>query len=188
MKRIMANELDTKIRIFGVANDSIVDGPGLRYSVYTQGCSHHCPGCHNEGSWEFDGGTETTVGALIADIEHNKLIRDVTLSGGDPFDQPEPVAILAQELKSKGYGLWAYSGYSLEELTERAKNDNSVKAILDTIDVLVDGRFERDKRSLSLQWKGSSNQRVIDMAKTRKEGVVCLYSTQVINDEIPPNW
>lgn len=184
----MNNKLDTKIKLFGVANDSIVDGPGLRYSIYTQGCSHHCPGCHNMGSWDFDAGTNSTVGSILEDIEKNKLIKDVTLSGGDPFDQAGPVAILASELKARGYGLWAYSGYTFEQLSEKARHDADIKTILDKIDVLVDGRFEQDKKSLSLHWMGSSNQRVIDMVKTRREGVICLYSTQVENDEIPPNW
>ena len=188
MNNTMTNKLDTKIRLFGVANDSIVDGPGLRYSIYTQGCSHHCEGCHNMGSWAFGGGSITTVGAIIDDIESNKLIRDVTLSGGDPFDQAGPGAALASELKSRGYGLWAYSGYTLEQLQDRARDDKDIRTILEAIDVLVDGRFELDKCSLSLKWMGSSNQRVIDMVKTRREGVVCLYSSQVESDEIPPNW
>lgn len=180
--------LDTKIRLFGVANDSIVDGPGLRYSVYTQGCSHHCKGCHNAESWAFEGGTETTIGALIDDIAQNKLIHDVTLSGGDPFEQAGPVAVLATELKKRGYGLWAYSGYTLEELTEKAKSDEDIKTILETIDVLVDGRFEEDKRSLDLKWKGSSNQRVINMNATRNSADIVLYQEFEIPTEIPPNW
>ena len=184
----MQNELDTKIRLFGVANDSIVDGPGLRYAIYTQGCSHHCEGCHNKESWAFSGGTVTTVGAILDDIASNKGVKDVTLSGGDPFEQAQPVAILARELKRKGYGLWAYSGYTLEELQEKSDADADVKTILDSIDVLVDGKFDKSKKSLELKWKGSSNQRVIDMRKTSYSNEIVLFQEVEIPTEIPPNW
>ena len=184
----MADLLDTKIKIFGVADDSIVDGPGLRYCIYTQGCSHHCAGCHNPGSWDFDAGVEKTIKEVIGDIEKNKLIRDVTLSGGDPFDQPHAVSILASELKKRGFGLWAYSGYTYEELLKKSEEDKDIKTILDVIDVLVDGPFIKSQKSLLLTWRGSSNQRIIDMNKTRETGLICLYSTRVESSEIPPNW
>lgn len=179
---------DVEIRIFGVANDSIVDGPGLRYSIYTQGCTHHCKGCHNEKSWDFNGGKTTTVGALIDDVMKNKLINNVTISGGDPFDQARPVAALVRELISHGYKIWAYSGYTFEELSDKAKSDCDVKTILDNIEVLVDGPFELEKKSLSLKWRGSSNQRVIDMVKTNKTGQTVLFKEQETIDKIPPNW
>lgn len=177
-----------QIRLFGVANDSIVDGPGLRYSVYVQGCSHRCPGCHNPESWDFDGGQITTVDAIIKDIISNKLVNDVTLSGGDPFDQVAPVAELASELKKRGYGIWTYSGYTYEQLLTRAKNEKDVQTILDCSDVLVDGLFIESKKSLELKWKGSSNQRVIDMNKTRQEGKIVLFEEKQEIDSIPPNW
>lgn len=179
---------ENEIRLFGVANDSIVDGPGLRYSVYVQGCSHHCPGCHNPESWAFEGGTVTTIEALVKDIQQNQLIHDVTLSGGDPFDQAGPVAKLATRLKELGYRLWSYSGYLYEDLCERAKTDADIKTILDSIDVLVDGEFKKDLKSLDLKWKGSSNQRVIDMNKTREQGKIVLYKEFDFDYEIPPNW
>lgn len=182
------NDAEQKIRLFGVANDSIVDGPGLRYAVYTQGCSHHCAGCHNPGSWSFDGGTVTTVGAIVNDIEQNKLVKDVTISGGDPFDQPGPVAALVRELKKHNYGVWAYSGYLYEELLERAKTEPDVDEIFHLIDVLVDGRFVQDLKSLDLQWKGSSNQRVIDLVKTRQCGKIVLYKEVTDIFSIPENW
>lgn len=182
------NDLDFEIRIFGVANDSIVDGPGLRYSIYTQGCSHHCKGCHNRESWSFDGGQVTTIGKIIDDIKKNKLVNDVTLSGGDPFDQPKPVASLVRQLKNNGYHLWAYSGYTFDELKSKAEADADIKTILDNIDVLVDGPFEEDKKSLSLKWRGSTNQRIIDVIKTRKKGKITLYEEVEEIDKIPPNW
>lgn len=177
-----------KIRLFGVANDSIVDGPGLRYSIYTQGCSHGCPGCHNAGSWPFDGGYEADIDELIEDIESNKLINDVTLSGGDPFEQPKSVAELASKLHALHYGLWAYSGYTLEELQELAKANKNIKQILDVIDVLVDGRFIESQKSLELHWRGSSNQRVIDMKEYRDTGKIKIWEEPKIIDKIPENW
>ncbi len=180
--------LDTKIRLFGVANDSIVDGPGLRYSVYTQGCPHHCSGCHNPESWAFDAGEITTLQAIVDDIKKNRLIKDVTISGGDPFCQVEPVSILVKELKKEGYCVWIYSGWTLEELLERSADDEAIRTILELVDVLVDGRFEEDKKSLDLKWKGSKNQRVIDMNKTRKKEKVVLYEEFTFDDQIPPNW
>ena len=182
------SDLDQKIRLFGVANDSIVDGPGLRYAVYTQGCSHKCKGCQNPESWPFEGGTVTTVGALIDDIAQKELIHDVTLSGGDPFCQAGPVCALARELKKRDYGIWAYSGYTFEQLQELSETDEDIKELLNLIDVLVDGRFVEDLKSLDLKWKGSSNQRVIDMKKTRNAGKIVIYQTFVFDDKIPENW
>ena len=180
--------LETKIRLFGVANDSIVDGPGLRYSIYTQGCPHHCAGCHNPESWAFDGGEVTTVGALIDDIQKNKLIHDVTISGGDPFVQARPVSILVKELKKRDFSVWIYSGWTYEELQKKAEEDEAISEILNYVDVLVDGRFEESLKSLDLKWKGSSNQRVIDMNKTREKDRLTLWEEFSFEDEIPPNW
>ena len=180
--------LETKIRLFGVANDSIVDGPGLRYSIYTQGCPHHCAGCHNPESWAMEAGEVTTIGALVDDIQKNQLIHNVTISGGDPFVQAKSVSLLVKELKTNGYTVWIYSGWTLEELTEMAKESDSIDDILNSVDVLVDGKFIESQKSLELKWKGSSNQRVIDMVKSRKQNKIVLWQDFVFNDEIPPNW
>lgn len=112
----------THISLFGTVPDSIVDGPGLRYAVFVQGCSHACPGCHNPESQPVEGGTETALADLLADIEANGLVHDVTLSGGEPFEQPEACAALAAELKQRGYGLWSFTGYLYEDLARRAQN------------------------------------------------------------------
>ena len=122
---------NTTISLYGTVPDSIVDGPGLRYAVFVQGCSHHCPGCHNPESQPAEGGTETTLAALLADIRANGLAHDVTLSGGEPFEQPKACAALAAELKRNGYGVWSYSGYLYEDLAKRADK----------------ARAERDRRS-----------------------------------------
>ena len=111
-----APDAPTHIRLYGTVADSIVDGPGLRYAVFVQGCSHGCPGCHNPESHPAEGGTLTAIDALVADIRANGLVHDVTLSGGDPFEQPEACAEVARRLKVAGYGLWAYTGYRYEDL------------------------------------------------------------------------
>lgn len=111
----------THLSLFGTVPDSIVDGPGLRYAVFVQGCSHGCPGCHNPESQPAEGGTETALVDLLADIESNGLVHDVTLSGGEPFEQPEACAALATELKQRGYGVWSFTGYLYEDLAQRAE-------------------------------------------------------------------
>ncbi len=108
------------ISLYGTVPDSIVDGPSLRYAVFVQGCSHHCPGCHNPESQPAEGGMLTRLSDLLADIEANGLVHDVTLSGGEPFEQPEACAALAAELKRRGYGIWCYTGYLYEGLEKRA--------------------------------------------------------------------
>lgn len=110
------------IRLYGAVPDSIVDGPGLRYGVFVQGCTHHCPGCHNPESQSADGGTLTTTDAVLADIRANGLVHDVTFSGGEPFEQAAACAELAQRLKAEGYGIWSYTGYLYEDLLRTARS------------------------------------------------------------------
>ena len=178
----------TTITLYGTAPDSIVDGPGLRYAVFVQGCSHHCPGCHNPESQPREGGTVTDIDDLVADIKANRLIHDVTISGGEPFEQVEAVAELARRLKFEGYGLWAYTGYLYEELLERAKNDPELVNLLEMLDVLVDGPFIESQKSLGLLWKGSANQRVIDLKATRDSGNVVLWESSEEVFEKPASW
>lgn len=166
------------IRIAGAVNDSIVDGPGLRYTVFTQGCPHHCPGCHNPNTHAFDGGRVEDTDALIAAIRENPLLDGLTLSGGEPFCQPEACALLAEAAKARGLNVWAYTGYTLETL--RAMHDRHIDRLLNSVDVLVDGRFELAERSLDLYYCGSRNQRLIDMNKTKEQGGIILWT--------PPVW
>ncbi len=153
-----------KINLSGFVDSSIVDGPGVRFAVYTQGCSHACPGCHNEDTWNFDSNIQLTVDEIIALIEDESLTKNVTLSGGDPLFQIEGVLELACELKKRSYNIWLYTGFELEEI----QNDEEKCKILKYIDVLVDGRFEQDEKKLGLEYRGSSNQRIID-CKTLKD-------------------
>lgn len=178
----------THIRLFGTAPDSIVDGPGLRYSVFTQGCTHRCPGCHNPESQPAEGGVETPIQTVLDEIKANKLIQGVTLSGGEPFEQAEPCVVLAKACKEMGLSVWAYSGYTFEALAEMAKSNEAVAQLLAIIDVLVDGPFVEKLHSYELKWRGSRNQRLIDMAATRRAGKVVLWEPFCYVPSKPSNW
>ena len=183
----LTNALDT-INLYGTAPDSIVDGPGLRYAVFVQGCAHRCPGCHNPESQPAVGGTPTAISDVLADIRANKLITGVTLSGGEPFEQPAACATLARALKADGYNLWVYSGYLYEQLLARAEAEPAVAELLAIIDVLVDGPFVEGRKSYALKWRGSDNQRLIDVPRSQAEGRVVLWSNESYVPEKPPSW
>ena len=159
-----------KIRLYGVVRDSIVDGPGLRTAVFVQGCSPHCPGCHNPASHDPAAGYEADTEDILAAMAANPLCTGLTLSGGEPFEQPGPCLELARGARALGKNVWAYSGYTLEEL--RAMENEDVRALLDELDVLVDGPFLLDRRSLDLKFRGSANQRLIDMKKSALGAIV----------------
>lgn len=159
-----------KIRYSDLIFDSIVDGPSLRTVLFTQGCSHHCPGCHNMKTWSTEGGELVEVNELIEKILAQRS-RALTFSGGEPFEQPAQCTLIAKELKKHQFNLWAYSGYTYEQIL----SDPSKLELLQHIDVLVDGRFELAKKSLTLQFKGSSNQRIIDVQKSLKHNEIVLY-------------
>lgn len=149
----------TCVRIAGKVEESIVDGPGLRYVLFTQGCPHHCPGCHNPGTHDVSGGVDVSLDEILRDIRKNPITRGVTFSGGEPFLQSAALAPLAAELKRLGYHLMAYTGYLMEALLTRPRH----AAFLASLDVVVDGPFVLAQRSLDLPFRGSSNQRFIDV-------------------------
>ncbi len=161
------------MRIAGTVQDSIVDGPGFRFTVFTQGCSHHCPGCHNPQTHDPSGGTEHTVEELLERMRSNPLTDGLTLSGGEPFEQPEDCLLLAQGAHESGLNVWSYTGYLFEFL--RDQGTEAQKVLLREVDVLVDGPFLLDQRTLSLPWRGSRNQRVIDVPKSLENGDVVLF-------------
>lgn len=164
-------------RIAGIVDDSIVDGPGLRTTVFFQGCVHHCPGCHNPDTHAFDGGYETTVEAVYQHIKEQRLSHAVTFSGGDPFNQPLALSSLVERLKEEGYHICIYTGYVYEHL----KQDQLAASILKHADLLVDGPFLEANKSLELKFRGSTNQRIIDLRKMR------FYETMYPDyDEIIP--
>ena len=165
-----------KLRIAGTVNDSIVDGPGIRYTIFTQGCPHHCPGCHNPQTHDFAGGQDADVEKILEEIFNNPILSRVTFSGGEPFCQAEALLPIAEAIKKKGKHLMIYTGYLLEHLQ---KMENAgVQRLLELADVIVDGPFILAEKNLTLSYRGSENQRVIDMVKTRKSGEVVLYRSE----------
>lgn len=164
------------LRICGIEPESIVDGPGFRYVVFVQGCPHRCPGCHNPESHDFEAGFDMTVDEIWEEFQSNPHLAGVTLSGGEPFCQAGGLLELARRVKAAGKSVMSYSGWTLEEL--RAKKDPVVDELLDLLDILVDGRYIEAERNLTLVYRGSENQRVIDMAKTRENGEVVLYKSE----------
>lgn len=166
-----------EIRIAGTVEDSIVDGPGLRFVVFTQGCPHHCDGCHNPETHDFAGGKVTTTDTLFEQCMENPLCSGVTFSGGEPFCQAEALYELGSRFKSAGKHLMCYSGWTFEELLAKAQREEFVGKLLSIADVLVDGKFDISKRSLSLQYRGSSNQRLINVQESLKTGTTVVYDS-----------
>jgi len=166
------------LRLAGVIRESIVDGPGLRFTVFAQGCPHHCEGCHNTGTHDFDGGTVTEIQTILREIDKNPLLSGVTFSGGEPFCQAEGFYELAREIKERGLHIVTFSGYSYEELQALAgaqsPEGEAIQNLLDLTDLLIDGRFELALRDLTLCFRGSQNQRMIDMNRTREMGKIVL--------------
>lgn len=154
------------IQVAGTVSESIVDGPGLRYALFVQGCPHHCPGCHNPQSHDPQGGKTRAVEELVAEILGNPLISGLTLTGGEPFAQAKALLPIAEAVRGKGLHLAAYSGYSFQELVALGEQKPAVKALLALCHVLVDGRFLLEERTLSLRFRGSSNQRCLSVPKS----------------------
>ena len=169
---------DTLLRIADTIQDSIVDGPGFRFVVFTQGCLRHCPECHNPHTWDPAGGKEVTVDSLYKTLSANPLTDGLTLSGGEPYLQAAACAELAQKAKAGGFNVWCYSGYTFEEILETSKTDSGFKALIEATDVLIDGMFLIEEKSLTLKWSGSQNQRVIDVRKSLESGEVVLHANR----------
>lgn len=162
-----------RISLSGITGDSIVDGPGLRLTIFTQGCLHHCPGCHNPQTHDPEGGSWADTEDILAAAAENPLLDGITLSGGDPFLQPVPCLALAEGAHKIGLNVWTYTGYTWEALLE--ENDAEKLALLKETDVLVDGPFLLAERSLELRFCGSRNQRLIDVKKSLAEDKVVLW-------------
>ena len=155
------------LRIAGFADDSIVDGPGIRFTVFCQGCPHHCPGCQNPETWPMEGGTLFSPEDILRRVQSNPLVRGVTLSGGEPFAQAEDNAALAHLLHDAGYEVAAYTGYTFEQLVHGTL---AQQALLRELDVLVDGPFLLAQRSLDLLFRGSGNQRILNVPQSLQAG------------------
>ena len=152
----------------GIVSDSIVDGPGIRTTIFSQGCPHHCPGCHNPETWAFGCGTLLDTDSIVEIVRSNPLCRGVTFSGGEPFAQAEGFAELAQALKQLGYEVASYSGFTFEELLHGSQ---AQKKLLSSIDILIDGPFLQSQKSLEIAFRGSRNQRILDVPKSLAAGM-----------------
>lgn len=161
------------MRIASTIRDSIVDGPGLRLTIFTQGCPHACLGCHNPETHDPEGGKEIPVDELIALLDQNKLTEGLTLSGGDPFLQAEDCAKVAKAARERGLSVWTYTGYRYEQLLAAKRADWD--ALLFETDVLVDGPYVQAQREYGLDFRGSRNQRLIDVPSSRIAGQVVLW-------------
>lgn len=163
-----------KVRLAGnIQSDSIVDGNGIRTVVWFQGCPHHCRECHNPETWNPNGGMEIELEEVKEQLKNLKYQTGITLSGGDPFFQPIEALEIAKYAHSIGLNVWCYTGYTYEEIMA---NDDDKKKLLENVDVLVDGRFEIDKKSLACKFRGSTNQRIIDVKKSLEAGeIIKLY-------------
>ena len=163
-----------KVRLASnLQSDSIVDGDGIRTVIWFQGCKHHCKECQNPETWNFDGGMDVDIEAIKEQLKKLKYQTGITLSGGDPFFQASAAAEIAKFAHSIGLNVWTYTGFTYDEIINA--NDEKMELLKNT-DVLVDGRFEIDKKSLACKFRGSTNQRVIDVKKSLEEGgVVTIY-------------
>ncbi len=164
-----------KIKIAGIQTDSVVDGPGVRLAIYVQGCSHCCAGCHNPDTHDPAGGYDMSIDQITAVIEGSSCIDGVTISGGEPFEQAASVAALADEITKLGLDLVLYSGYTFEELLAASAVNAEIGALLRAGSLLIDGPFIIAEQDYSLPYRGSCNQRIIDLPRSMKDGNAVLY-------------
>ena len=162
---------ETRVKVAGIVNDSIVDGPGLRFALFVQGCSHHCPGCHNPQSHDPSGGQWMSAAQLWQNMQKNPLLRGVTLTGGEPFEQAAALVPLARLVRESGLELAAYSGYTFEQLSAGSTEQ---RELLSLCHVLVDGPYIESQRSLMLWFRGSRNQRILDVSASLSAGQATL--------------
>jgi len=152
--------------------DSIVDGPGLRCVIWTQGCLHNCTGCHNPKTHDFSGGFVTTTTHIIEKLHELKLQKGITFSGGDPFEQATACAEISRAAHTIGLDVWAYTGYTFEDILNSSKKETI--DFLNEINFLIDGPFVLAQKSLSLKFRGSKNQRLIDVHASLASGkIIC---------------
>jgi anaerobic ribonucleoside-triphosphate reductase activating protein len=162
------------MRLSGITPESLVDGPGLRYVIFTQGCPHKCPHCHNPETWDNDAGKEYSVRQIVRLMKQQKKIKQgVTFSGGEPFLHAAELAEVARAAHQLGWDVVTYTGFTYKELIKN--DDEGVKALLSESDILIDGKYVHKLRSIELRFRGSSNQRIIDLVKTRENGRVALW-------------
>ena len=162
------------LRLAGVIRESVVDGPGYRFVVFTQGCPHRCEGCHNPETHDFEAGYISDTGRILEAVRADKLLRGVTFSGGEPFCQAGALAHLARQVHELGLDVMCYTGYTFEQLTAAPGEHPDWIALLRQTDILVDGPFVLAEKSLSLRFRGSKNQRIIDVPRSLEEQKVVV--------------
>lgn len=160
------------IRLSGIAYESLVNGPGIRRVFFSQGCKHNCKGCFNPDTHDFNGGEERVIKDLIKDTLDNPMIKGVTFSGGDPFERAEEFSYMAKEFKNAGLNVWCYSGYAFERIIEISKENKGFKDLINNIDVLIDGKFIEEEKDEEIKYRGSRNQRIIDVKTSIESGEI----------------
>lgn len=181
---IQQEGLFMELRIAGITKESIVDGPGMRLVIFVQGCPHHCPDCHNPETHDPAGGKVMDSTEIISLIEQARLTRGVTFSGGEPFLQAEALAKLAAVAKRRGFDIVTYTGFLFETLLQQATDDPAVRSLLQQTDILIDGPFRKEERDLRLAFRGSRNQRIIDVPKSLASGRVILWEDPYLKNFI----
>ncbi|MDE5774335.1 MAG: anaerobic ribonucleoside-triphosphate reductase activating protein [Muribaculaceae bacterium] len=159
---------NTKItfQVMDIIRGTTVDGPGFRTSIYLAGCDHHCPGCHNPSTWDPRNGDTMTLEEILAIVREEDF--DVTLSGGDPLFNPDLTAVLASEIKQLGKKIWLYTGYTIEQINAEPR----LAKVLEYVDTVVDGPFIEEQKNPDLLFRGSTNQRIIEInAPSHKNGI-----------------
>lgn len=174
MSNLDVSLYQTKVRVSGIIEESISNGPGLRMVIFAQGCTHNCPGCHNPQSHDFSGGYEISIGEIMDMVRDNSLLDGITLSGGDPFEQAENFAILAKLAKLEGYHVTTYTGYTFEQLVTPEIAGTGWSDLLLHTDLLVDGPFIARVKNGLLKFRGSENQRLIDVPQSMDCAAVVL--------------
>lgn len=164
-----------RLRLAGIEPESVVDGPGIRYTIFTQGCGHDCEGCQNPQTHDFEGGYFANTEDLFNEMMADPLVKGVTLSGGEPFEQPEPLAELAAKVHAAGRDVIAYSGYTYEQLLDKCGKEPAIMRLLQNTDILIDGPFIKEQLDLELKFRGSANQRVIDVKKSLETGNIVTF-------------
>ncbi|KAI3349623.1 anaerobic ribonucleoside-triphosphate reductase activating protein [Clostridium botulinum] len=167
--------MDKKIRLSGIAYESLVNGPGIRRVFFSQGCNHNCKGCFNPDTHDFNGGEERNIDELIEDVLCNPMIKGITFSGGDPFERADEFSYMAKIFKENNKNIWCYTGYTFEYINDNLERNKGWRDLINNLDVLVDGKFEEDKKEDGLKFKGSSNQRIIDVKESLKSNKVVIF-------------
>ncbi|WP_142413303.1 anaerobic ribonucleoside-triphosphate reductase activating protein [Hathewaya massiliensis] len=163
---------EKQIRLSGIIFESLVNGPGIRRVFFSQGCIHNCKGCFNPHTHNFEGGEEFKISLLVEEVKKNPMLSGVTFSGGDPFEQAESFYYLAKEIKKLELNIWCYTGYTFEYISNNMYKRKFWRELLSNVDVIIDGKFIKEEKDETLKYRGSKNQRIIDVKNSLEQGQV----------------